>query len=373
MTGLTGPDARAWGWVAHLRDGGTTPWRDWSGTAEPSGAVLPGAQQLELARRVNKAGRPSTELLDRVLAVDPSRRSRPPLPLLGGPPVAAHGPRPADPGLVRATELVDLVAVLLAHELATLEPPPPPDGVRRPWATRYRLRGDPELGRELRRHLTARGRPPTPSGSARVVVVGTDLGTMLADQWTHRALGEGAGTWEAWCRRAASRDRLPRRLDLAGTVEQARHHRGRRGVRLVTDPTRATRATGLRRPYEPPPPLGGTAVDLGRRVVAALRPVVPPETRRLLVSEVLRPRLAGLAGPPPAVPAEHREWLEAQASRLVERLAGQRGRYPVSGSLELLLPGDRPGAEAIRPRDTLASGIGLLLASDGRTTAEEAT
>ena len=40
-------------------------------------------------------------------------------------------------------------------------------------------------------------------------------------------------------------------------------------------------------------------------------------------------------------------------------------------SLELLLSDDRPGAEVIRPGDTLATGIRLLLADGGRTTLQE--
>jgi hypothetical protein len=36
--------ARAWGWVAHLRAGGTTPWLAWTDAAPATGRVLPGAQ-----------------------------------------------------------------------------------------------------------------------------------------------------------------------------------------------------------------------------------------------------------------------------------------------------------------------------------------
>ena len=364
--------ARAWGWVAHLRDGGTTPWRDWAGTADPGGAVLPGAQQLELARRVNLAGRPSAALLERVLAADPPRRSRPALPLPHGAEVPDHGPRPVDPVRVRPAEMLDLVAVVLAAELAALdaaEVPEPSSGVRRPWATRYRLDGDPELGRALRRHLTARGRPPS-QRPGRLIVLGTDVGSMLVDLWTHRALGEGVAPFELWWRRTTGRDRLPGRLDLARIVARGLAAPGAVDVHLVLDPAHAAGAAGLGRPLPPQRSLAATAVDLGRRVVAALRPAAPPETRRALVSEVLRPRLATVEGPPPAVPAEHRAWTDAQATRLVARLARDGDRYPVSGSLELLLPVDRPGVEVIRPRDTLATGIGLLLAGDGHTPEE---
>ena len=57
---------RAWGWVDHLRDGGTTPWRDWTGEGRAGARVLPGAQQLELLRRLNQAGRPSPALSTRL-------------------------------------------------------------------------------------------------------------------------------------------------------------------------------------------------------------------------------------------------------------------------------------------------------------------
>ena len=369
---MTGPEtSRAWGWVAHLRDGGTTVWRDWSGGAEPAGPVLPGAQQLELARRVNLAGRPSPDLLERVLAADPPRRSRPALPLDGGPGVAGHGPRPVDPAEVRSGELLDLVAVVLARELAGQRPPDPPVASRRPWTPRYRLDGDPELGRALRRHLVARGRRPT-SRTGRLVVVGTDVGSMLVDLWTHRALGEGVASWPIWWRRTTERDRLPGRIDLAQIVARGRSAPDVVGVHLVTDPAQAARAAGLRAPLPPSRPLAAAAVDVGRRVVAELRPAVPPATRRALVSELLRPRLASVDGPPAVVPAQHRDWVDAQATRLVTRLTDdrERDRYPVSGSLELLLPDDRPGAEVIRPRDTLATGIALLLAADGHNSEE---
>jgi hypothetical protein len=60
--------ARAWGWVAHLRTGGTTPWSQWQDPAPPAeqgGRYLPGAQQLELLRRLNLLGPPPAELAGR--------------------------------------------------------------------------------------------------------------------------------------------------------------------------------------------------------------------------------------------------------------------------------------------------------------------
>jgi hypothetical protein len=90
-------DRRAWGWVQHLRQGGTTPWADWTGTAEPEAAVVPGAQQLELVRRLNLAGAPAPQLVERVFAASAPGRGQPDLELLGAVPESPFGPRPVDP------------------------------------------------------------------------------------------------------------------------------------------------------------------------------------------------------------------------------------------------------------------------------------
>ncbi|MCY7396071.1 MAG: hypothetical protein LH468_07970, partial [Nocardioides sp.] len=50
----SGPGApRAWARVAHQREGGTTPWSQWTGTAPETGRLLPGAQHLALLRPLN--------------------------------------------------------------------------------------------------------------------------------------------------------------------------------------------------------------------------------------------------------------------------------------------------------------------------------
>jgi hypothetical protein len=355
---------RAWGWVAHLREGGTTPWRDWSATAEPVGTRLPGAQQLELLRLVNRVGSPGTEVADGLLAVDPPRRSRPDLPLLDGAPVPAYGPRPVDPADVPAEELVELLAVALAGRLARELPPAAPEPLlvrRRPWTPRYHLFGDPETVRALRRQLQAHGRPEATHGG-RGIVLATDLGVLLADVWTNRALSVGGPAWGEWWRRCTRHDRLPGPADLQRVADEAWQRPGVRGVQLVTDPARAARMAGLRRPPPLPPPLAAVAVELGRQTVVALRPLVPPEVRERLVAELLRPRLETLAGPPLRVPAEHQAWVTAQADALIARLRRRPDRYPVRGDLAHVVPAGQPAPGAIRPRDTLAAGIRLLLA-----------
>lgn len=350
--------ARAWGWVAHLHAGGTTPWQEWAGTADPRGTAVPGAQQLELLRRLNQGGPTSPTLADRVLAADPPRRSRPGLPLAGGPLVPDHGPRPVDPAGLDDNELTRLAAVLLADDLAGHPLQPLRRALRRPWRIRYHLLGDPEYTAPLRRHLTARGRPPGGYGG-RVVVVGTDTGRMLVDLWTAHCFRHGAVPWADWVDRRAGRGALPRPLDLhlLAVTEADRPVPNR--VRVVADPALAPRLLGVRRgPQLPPPPAAAVAVDLGRRVSAALRPKATWDRRSRLVAEVLRPRLADVPGMPLVVPARHREWVAAEAARLHHQLG--RGRYPVHGDPALVLPVDRAGVEEPDPSEVLELALRLL-------------
>jgi hypothetical protein len=354
---VTGSEA-AWGWVAHLSDGGTTPWADWSGTAPSRGPVPPGAQQLELLRRLNLAGRPGTDLVAGVLAADPPRRSRPALPLLGDPGVSAHGPRPVDPGTLGDGELARLAAVLLAQRLAAQSlPEPPRPGRVRPWRVRYHLHGDPELVVPLRRHLVARGRPPG-GHDARAVVLGTDVGRMLADLWTAQSLRNGAPPWHEWLAASARTDRLPEPLELGRIARREAELHGAHRVHVVTDPSLAPRLLGVRRGPRAAG-LSTAGADLGRRVVSALRPMAGPRRRARLTGEVLRPWLAVDDGPALLVPERHRDWLERQAERVADELT--RGRYPVHGDPALVRPADRPGTGVVDSSQTLALAVRLLL------------
>ncbi len=359
---------RAWGWVAHLRDGGTTPWRDWGGTAPVAGAVLPGAQQLELLRRANLAGRPSAALAARILAADPPRRARPGLPLVDGPPVPDHGPRPADPSAVSDTELARLAAVLLAEDLAAQTPAPLRRGWVRPWRVRYHLFGDPELLAPWRRHLLARGRPAGGYGG-RVVVVGTDTGQMLVDLWTAHCFRHGAVPWPGWLDRRVTRGRLPGSIDLDALARRERDRSDTHRVHVVTDPERTGGLLGVRRGPGVPTPMAASAVDLGRRVSAVLRPLATSRDRASLITGVLRPVLADAPGPPLVVPAAHRAWVREEAARLHQQLV--RGRYPVLGDAGLVLPVDRAGVETPDVTETLALALRLLLSAALKQTLEE--
>ena len=105
--------ARAWGWVAHLREGGTTPWATGPDDASDAGPYLPGAQQLELLRRLNR--RPARRRpRDRVLAAPAPGRGRPDL--AAGRAVAEARPsarRPVDPADLSADELLRVATALL--------------------------------------------------------------------------------------------------------------------------------------------------------------------------------------------------------------------------------------------------------------------
>ncbi|MBO0842803.1 MAG: hypothetical protein J2O46_06435, partial [Nocardioides sp.] len=75
------PVSRGWGWAAHLRAGGSTPWAEWSEPAEmtrpPRGVRrLPGAEVLELLRRLNESGQVSQELVERILTTTAPGRGR---------------------------------------------------------------------------------------------------------------------------------------------------------------------------------------------------------------------------------------------------------------------------------------------------------
>lgn len=354
-------DPAAWGWTAHLRGGGTTPWGQWSGTAEPQGPFLPGAQQLELLRRVNLTGRPTPVLAEAVLATDPPRRTRPALPLVGGLVVADHGPRPVDPSDLGDNDLTRLAAVLLAQHLATRPLAEPRVGWRRPWRIRYHLLGDPEHAAPLRRHLIARGRPPGGYGG-QVLVIGTDTGRMLVDLWTAHSFRHGAQPWAGWLAMCVRRGALPTPLDLHLVARREIDRPAPNRVHVVTNPALAPRLLGVRRGPGLPQPMAASAVDLARRVGAALRPIAPPDRRTRLLTDVLRPRLADEPGLPLVIPSRHRDWVQVEADRLHRQL--ELDRYPVHGDPALVRPVDRAGVESPDVSVTLALAIRLLLETE---------
>jgi hypothetical protein len=350
--------ARAWAWIAHLRSGGTTPWLSWSSSdAADQGWFLPGAQQLELLRRLNLAGRPSPRLVERVLTASAPGRGRPDLELVGVDEARRFGPPAVDPADLPDEELLRVAIGLLAEDLVaasaaavpgisaqsrrTARAAAPKIGTTaqsrrtRTFRTRYELAGDPWLASSYTAQLVADGRPPGGSGRA-VHVLGADVPTMLAHTWATGAFGEGVPSWSEFLAKVRARRRLPRRVDLPEVVERfrARPHTGRVGV--VLDVSELPGLVGVRR-LSQVADVPAHATELARQVGVALSLLVLPDQQAALLGTVLRPRLERVDGALPQVPPEHRDWVEDAAFGIRQRLL--RARYPVVGDPDRLLPG----------------------------------
>lgn len=332
---------RAWGWVAHLRDGGTTEWARWREPGAERGRVVPGAQQLELLRRLNLAGRPSTGLAERVLTASAPGRGQLDLELVGAVPESPFGPRPVDPADLPLRELVRVATSLLAEDLVRRGVPDPRRPLPRPWRRRYHLLGDPLVADTVRRDLVARGRPPGGPGATAYVLAGP-LDLMFADTWTRLCFEQGAPAWSDWLRHWHHRNQLPPRIDLATVADTFAERVGRHNVRIVVDHSAITRELRVRRLATTPRP-GAVAVELGRRVASVLGLLVVPAQRQELLTRTLWPRLAGIDGPRVAVPDEAAEWMARRATRLARRL--RRAGYPVLGDLGGLSPRAERGAQ----------------------------
>ncbi|MGC4113050.1 MAG: hypothetical protein QM747_22055 [Nocardioides sp.] len=327
-------EARAWGWVAHLRDGGTTPWSAWgsaAGADEQSGRYLPGAQQLELLRRLNQHRLPPPELAERVLATSAPGRGRPDLGLVGVLPESGFGPPPVDPVDLPAEELVRVATALIAEDTVAAKDPLEPRTPRL-LRRRYRALGDPELAFPLRDALLADGRPPG-GRRATVVVGGTDVASMLVHVWTARCLGAGVRSWPDWLAGEARRPALLERIDLAALARTWAERAGPARVHVVLDdPRRVARlVAGRRRRAVTPRPLSADAVELARRTASVVGTLVTPERRTALMWHRLRPVLAAHPGPELRIGERHQSWLHDRTQRLRRDLAA--GDYAVHGTL----------------------------------------
>ncbi|WP_232678420.1 hypothetical protein [Nocardioides sp. R-C-SC26] len=362
----------AWGWVAHLRDGGTTPWEAWraqldvASNGERSGRYLPGAQQLELLRRLNLAGTPDPALVERVVAASAPGRGTSDLELVGAAPPVRWGPRPVDPATLPPAELIRVASLLLAEDVvADAAPAPEPPRFRRVWARPHRLVGDAWLADPLRLELIRRGRPPG-GRSAMVYVLGADVATMTVHAFTARAFDEGGQSWEEWLG-DPSRRPLPPRADLAAAADWWRERVGRSRIRIALDADQTARAARARR-LPRPPAVSADGVDLARRVAAPLGLLVLPAERARLLRSTLLPRLAAHPGPALALPDSHREWARERADRMRRHLRAQD--YRVLGDLDQLLPSAADGGSAATvnaPDDqrVLDLAVRLLIERDG--------
>ncbi len=367
-----------------MREGSTTPWREWpddgSADGEPLAGDLPGAQQLGLLRRLNVAAeaagrRVPVAMADRVLAAGVSGRGRGELPLLGADDPERFGPRPVDPDTLPDDELLRVAAGLIADDVAATAGAPTPEptlvararAARRPWTKAFVVVGVQWRADSVRAGLAAAGRP---QGGRRptAYLLADDLATVLVHAWTARAFDQGGPTWHDFLRNSSSFGHLPPRADLPRMARSATHKYGADRVTVVLDPAALAAELGTARLQEPPR-LGANAIDLVRRVGEPLGLLVDRAERPGLLRAALAPRLAGRGGAAPTVPARFGGWLSSMAERTRHDL--EAAGYPVLGDLDRLLPGPLP-AEPVAPVDAevLALALGLLL--DPVTTQQEA-
>lgn len=360
----TGAAGRVHGWVAHLRAGGTTPWLAWSQSAAgiPTGP-LPGAQQLELLRRINLVAPAHQALAGRVLAAPAAGRGKADLPLVGLD-APGFGPRPVDPSAISAHELLRVASVLLADDLVALGADPVPTSWPRPWRRRVRLVGDPVTVGALRDDLLSRGRP---EGGPRpfVVAVGAPLDELLARTWMQRCFETGTKPWSEWLRFWHERDQLPARADLVASV--GRWHPRRPFVRIVTDLDRLPRQLGVRHLPQVPLP-GADQAELARRVAAVVGLKVPAAQRPALMRTLQR-RIPDSGVAPVVVPAREQEWVATAAERMSRSLS--RAGYPVVGDLADLAP--RAASGPARPDDRQVLDLAIRMVVDPRWRRTEET
>lgn len=329
---------RGWAWVAHLRAGGTTAWRDFEGDAPSQGPWLPGAIQLELARQVNLAGGGDPTLLERVLAASAPGRGLPDLELIGVHNGSVFGPRPVDPAEVPINELVRMACGVIAEDLVGRpagEPIRQPRSLRR---SRFHVEGDPLLVHEALRDR----RPPRQEGG-RLLILGAPLEQMVYDAWCLRTLSGSTPSWGRWVRRFADVDRLPSGIDLAG--------RARRWVRQF--PQGRVELDFRTRPRS----LRPDAVEAARQVTMTLRVLVPGPELELLRERVIDPWVLRQRGDALAVPTRHAEWLTRSSGLMADRIAA--AGYPVHGDPDVLTSLTASNA-APRPQRVLQTVVRLL-------------
>lgn len=353
---------RARAWVDHLRRGGTTPWRTVLEQppvdAAPGGSGrLPGAAQLESARRLNVLGGEDTaahrRLVDRLLETGSPGRGQPDLDLVGVP-QTRFGPPPVDPADLPEAELLRVVVGALAevvvHSPAAEVEASRPRVPRRPWQRGFHLVGNPVLADATHAALASRGVHPGRRAPL-ALVLADDLGAMLADLWSWRVEHTGAQpSWRWWMAHWARVDELPPRLDLAQVARRWGERVGPERVHVVigADPLpavgallggRATTATGAGdRDAATYDGLSPEAAELVRLLNGVLLVMVEPERHRQLLARVVQPLVADRRGARRLVVPRQRAWVLDRAERLREEL--RSGGYAVHGDPTGLLPRD---------------------------------
>ncbi|MFJ9392055.1 hypothetical protein ACIRON_24750 [Nocardioides sp. NPDC101246] len=362
---------RGWGWAAHLREGGTTPWTSWSEPATPSTTDhLPGAEMLELLRRLNTTGPSEPSRVDALLSTSPPGRGRRDLPLLGDTETRTYGPLPVDPSTLSARELLRAASVLLAEDLlATVETAPAPRPRR--WSRRprksqpaqqkfpYRLVGSPWLTLPIREELERRGRLPGGDGYT-VYVLGGPLDEVAAGAWRFRTFTNRVNPWNIWIRDAQWRGWLGPRADLPRIARWWAARVGKGRVEIVTDPALLPGLLGVDT-LPGPWPISAEGNEVARVIGQVLSVRTDLETQRKLLMGQLRPRLEKLEPLVPdarevGVPSQSLDWVETQAR--AQRDALVEAGYALHGDPDRLLPS---GVATQGPDERRALALALSL------------
>jgi hypothetical protein len=362
---------RGWGWAAHLREGGTTPWTSWSEPAAPfTTAHLPGAEMLELLRRLNEVGPSEPDRVDALLRTSPPGRGRRDLPLLGDTETRTYGPLPVDPATLSERELLRAASVQLAEDLlATVEEASRPR--RRPWARRrkksepdqekfpYRLVGSPWLTLPIREELERQGRLPGGDGYT-VYVLGGPLDEVAAGAWRFRTFTNRVNPWHIWIRDAQWRGWLGPRADLPRIARWWASRVGKDRVEIVTDAALLPGLLGVES-VPGPWPISAEGNEVARVIGQVLSVRTDLESQRKLLVDRLRPRLEKLEPLLPGarevgVPPKSLNWVETQAR--AQRDALVEAGYALHGDPDRLLPS---GTATQGPDECRALALALSL------------
>jgi hypothetical protein len=368
-------ERRAWAWVEHLRQGGTTPWSSFTEEGEARGPLLPGAIQLEVLRRLNLlAGGPDQALADRILESSAPGRGQPDLQLAGALDWSGYGPAPVDPADLQPGELVRLAVGVLAELTVDADPgpveaprPPLPQKLLVPWRRGFHIVGNPLAAEQTREALARAGRRSGRRNPV-AIVLADDLGGMFADLWGWRVQHTLSTPFASWVGHWARRDELPRPVDTAAVAARWAGKVGAGNVHVVVQrhpEAEVARIVGARGPLDGAHAgLSGAAAQLVRNVNGVLRVLVDAGRHQHLLDNVLLPWLADEHGPRWAVPKRHEEWVRRRAERLREELSA--GGYSLHGDLDLLVSGPAERAGATAPSDDAVLDIALRTLLTGK-------
>ena len=276
------------------------------GHGSPRLCPVPGAQQLELLRRLNLAAvecpaqrrpRPRAHSTRRPGARRARGRTRPGRPAPGRARASRLRRGPGRPAAISAHELLRVASVLLADDLVALGADPVATSWPRPWRRRVRLVGDPLVSAATRRTCwggvvprAGRGRSSWRSAAPRRAARPHLDPALLRDR--RDAVGRVAAVLAR--ARPAARPRRPRRvrtpLGRAPALRPGRHR-----PRPAAPPGRGTRCPPVRVP-------GADQAELARRVAAVVGLRVARHERPGLM-RTLQQRIPDSGVAPVGVPA----------------------------------------------------------------------